>query len=132
MNIIENNIFLLRKTKNRPVQLNLAVEMDDKDVPNYKELLARSKKKYRISGIQPAKTQFSMYQQSLAEIAIWWSLTLREIPGCSCNCVCSPSSAIKHINGFNHGVDVNASVGYASEKGKDICMLQLYLSDEKW
>lgn len=132
MDIIENNILLLRKTKNRPVQLNLAVEKDDKDVPNYKELLARSKEKYRISGTQPAKTQFSMYQQSLAEIAIWWSLTLREIPGCSCNCVCSLSSAIKHINGFNHGGDVNASVGYASEKGKDICMLQLYLSDENW
>lgn len=116
MAIIEKNIFLSCKTKNKLVPLKAAVEMDDKAVPHYKELLARSKKKYSIVGIQPAKTQFGMYQNSLAEIAIWWSLTLMQIPGCSCSYVCLSSSAIKHINGFTHGGDVNASVGYAAEQ----------------
>lgn len=54
-----------------------------------------------------------------------------QIPGCLCGCVCSLSSAVKHINGFNRGGDINVSVGYASEKVRT-WMLQQYLSDENW
>lgn len=35
--------FFCGKQKNKPVPLKVAVEMDNNDVPSYKELLARSK-----------------------------------------------------------------------------------------
>lgn len=93
-------------------------------------LITRSQKQEALLNLRnpTSKTQFSRNQRSLAAITMWWLLMLVHIPGCSCSCTCSLSSAIKHINGLNRGGDVR----FCIRKGKNIWILQQYLSDENW